>query len=127
MTIAAAQYDKFKEQIVTGERVFAFTDARDLLVYPIEGSETVPFWSSCERLETIQQRLPKYRKWEITEMSFTDFWRRLDKLEREKIQVGTNWSGARLLGYNVPIAELRVGLLYWIDKLGKRHLLDAAV
>jgi hypothetical protein len=127
MTIAAAQYDKFKEQIVTGERVFAFTDAGDLLVYPIEGSETVPFWSSRERLETIQQRLPKYRKWEITEMSFTDFWRRLDKLEREKIQVGTNWSGARLLGYNVPIAELRVGLLYWIDKLGKRHLLDAAV
>jgi hypothetical protein len=35
-----------------------------------------------------------------------------------------NWRGAQLTGYNVSVADLRAGLLYWIDRLGKRDLLD---
>ena len=45
MSFAAAQYDKFREQVVVEERAFTFTDAGQLLVYPVAG-ETVPFWSS---------------------------------------------------------------------------------
>ena len=126
MSIAGAQYDKFREQAVTEERVFTFTDGGELLVYPIETGETVPFWSSRARLESIQRRLPKYRQWQITELSFREFWRRLDQLDRENVQVGVNGSGARLTGYNVAVPDLRAGLTYWIDQLGKRSLLEAA-
>lgn len=124
MSTAGAQYDKFREQCVTDERVFTFTDAGELLVYPVSSGDTVPFWSSRSRLEAIQKRLPKYRQWQITELSLADFWQRLDQLEREGVQVGVNWSGAQLTGYNVRVADLRAGLVYWIDRLGKRHLLD---
>ena len=127
MSVAAAQYDKFKEQVVNEGRVFTFTDNGELLVYPARGGETVPFWSSRSRLETIQRRLPKYRQWQIAELSFQQFWQRLAQLERENVQVGANWSGANLTGYNVPIAQLREGLLYYIDKYSKHHLLDAAI
>lgn len=123
MSTAAAQYDKFREQVVVEERVFTFTDGGELLVYPVRTGETVPFWSSRTRLETIQRRLPKYRQWQITEISLGEFWRRLDQLERERVQVGMNWSGDNLTGYNVAVADLRTGLQYWMDRLGKVHLI----
>lgn len=124
MTISSAQYDKFREQCVADERVFTFTDGGELLVYPVETGETVPFWSSRSRLEAIQRRLKKYQKWQITEFHFVEFWSRLDQLEREGIQIGVNWSGPKLVGYNVSVPDLRAGLLYWIGRLGKGNLLD---
>ena len=125
MSFAAAQYEKFMEQAVTEERVFTFTDGGELLVYPARTGETVPFWSSRSRLETVQHRLPKYGQWQITEMSLSEFWRRLDQLEREGVQVGVNWSGERLAGYNIPVPDLREALAYWVGKLGKDHLIEA--
>jgi hypothetical protein len=125
MSFAAAQYDKFREQVVVEERAFTFTDGGQLLVYPVAG-ETIPFWSSRSRLETIQERLPKYRQWQIAELPFGEFWRRLAQLEREHVQVGVNWSGQDLSGYNVSAKDLRAGIEFWIDRLGKRRLLEAA-
>jgi uncharacterized protein DUF2750 len=126
MSIAAAQYDKFKEQVVNEGRAYTFTDNGELLVYPVHSGETVPFWSSRSRLETIQKRLPKYRQWQITQLTFAEFWERLAQLERENVQIGANWSGAQLMGYNVAAADLRAGLLFYINKYSKHHLLDAA-
>ena len=117
MSTSAAQYDKFREQVVREGRAFTFTDGGHLLVYPVSSGETVPFWSSRSRLESIQQRLPKYRRFEITELSLEEFWRRLEGLERDGIQVGVNWSGKQLTGYNVRAADLRAGLQYWLDRL----------
>jgi len=124
MSFSSAQYDKFCEQTVTEWRAFTFSDDGELLVYRVSSGETVPFWSSRSRLETIQRRLPKYGQWQITELSFQEFWRRLNQLEGEGVQVGANWSGQELTGYNVPVAEFRKALEYWIDRLGKRALLD---
>jgi hypothetical protein len=126
MSTSGAQYDKFREQVVTEERAFSFTDGGELLVYPIQAGETVPFWSSRSRLETIQKRLPKNRQWQITEFSLAEFWRRLDQLEREGVQVGVNWSGTQLTGHNVSVRDLRAGLKYWIDQLGEGKLLEEA-
>ena len=126
MSTSAAQYDRFREQAVVEERVFTFTAAGQLLVYSVARGETVPFWSSRSRLESIQKRLPKYRQWQITELPLGEFWHRLNKLERERVQVGVNWSGEQLTGYNVSVADLRAGLEYWIDRLGKRRLIEAA-
>jgi hypothetical protein len=61
MSVSSAQYDKFREQVVTEERAFTFTDGGRLLVYPVRSGETVPSWSNRSRLETVQERVPKYR------------------------------------------------------------------
>lgn len=126
MSVSGAQYDKFREQVVTDERAFTFTDSGQLLVYPVASGDTVPFWSSRSRLEAIQKRLPRYRQWQIAELSLAEFWRRLDGLEREGVQVGVNWSGPQLTGYNVSVRDLRAGLQYWIDRQGKGKLTEAA-
>jgi hypothetical protein len=126
MSIASAQYDKFKEEVVNNGRAFTFTVNDELPVYPVASGETVPFWSSRSRLELIQKRVPKYRQWLITELTFADFWKRLDQLDRENIHVGVNWSGARLAGYNVPVSNLKEGLRFYIEKYAKHHLIDAA-
>jgi len=126
MSIAAPQYDKFREQVVADERAFTFTDRGELLVYPVRAGETVPFWSSRSRLETIQRRLPKYQQWQITEFTLQEFWRRLDQLEREGIQVGVNWSGAKLTGYNVSVQSLKAALRHSVETLGKHRLLEGA-
>src|SRR6478672_11072461 len=125
MSIAAAQYDKFREQVVADERAFSFTDGGELLVYPV-ARETVPFWSSRSRLETIQERLPKYQQLQISEFSLLEFWRLLERLERQDISVGVNWSGAKLVGYNVSAQSLRASLRHVIEREGKSHLLQAA-
>jgi len=78
MSIAAPQYDKFREQVATEERVFTFTDDGDFLVYPARGGDTVPFWSSRARLLTIQKRMPKYQAYTVTELSLADFFRQLE-------------------------------------------------
>lgn len=126
MSIAAAQYDQFQAQVADGERVFTFTDDGELLVYPVRSGETVPFWSSRSRLERIQHQFPKYRQWEITELALAEFWSRLDQLEREQLQVGINWSGKNLTGYNVSAAALRSALRHAVVRAGKGHLLDRA-
>jgi hypothetical protein len=123
MSVSAAQSDKFKEQVVTEERAFTVRDDGQLLVYRVGSGEAVPFWSSRSRVETIQKRFPKYRRWQISELSLADFWRCLHNLERDGIHVGVNWSGQQLTGFDVSVAELRAGLGYWLDKLDKRKLL----
>jgi hypothetical protein len=126
MSIASAQYDKFREQVVTDERVFTFTTGDgDVLVHPSRSGETVPFWSSRSRLEATQKRLPKYREFEITELSLAQFWVLLRDFEKEGLKIGVNWSGEGLMGFNVPVTDLRMGLESWIDRLGKRKIIEA--
>src|SRR5688500_12415779 len=118
MGFSSLQYDTFREQVVREGKAYTFTDEEDLLIYRTATGETVPFWSSRSRVETVQKRFPKYRQWQIAEIEFRDFWRHLDQLEREGIQVGVNWSGKQLEGYSVPVADLREALRYWIGRLG---------
>ena len=104
------QYDKFCTEVVQKRRVFTFTEDGELLVYPVHGNEVVPFWSSQARLEKIALAHPKYAKFELSEYSHTQFEQYLCQLESEGILVGVNWSGARLVGYNVPVNDLRASM-----------------
>lgn len=116
MTIAAAQYAKFKEEIVNEGYVYTFTENRNFLVFPVNRHEVIPFWSSRKRLEKIQEEHPKYQKYEISQMDFEMFYNWLPQLAQDKIHIGVNWSGAKLLGYDVPAADLKEGLDYWVEK-----------
>lgn len=118
MTIAAAQASKFYEQVVRDDRVFTFLDADNFLVFPVGEIEVVPFWSSRSRLVAIQKDHEKYRGFEIEEMPFSGFWNKtLPQLAEEGIHVGVNWSGPRLVGYNLAIDDVRKNIDYWRRKL----------
>ena len=85
-------------------------------VYPVDGREVIPFWSSRRRIEAIQKSFPKYQGYEITEMSLADFLQWLPRLTEEGIHIGTNWSGKRLVGYDVSVQDLLAGLEFWINR-----------
>jgi hypothetical protein len=116
VTLAAAHYDKFKEQIVAEGVVFTFVESYEYLVLQVDGHEVIPFWSSRSRMEKVQAEHPKYRGFDIKEMHLTEFVDWLPKLGEGGIRIGTNWSGKRLTGYDVEAKDLLAGLQYWIDK-----------
>jgi Protein of unknown function (DUF2750) len=117
MSVAAMQARKFYEQAVTGGRVFTFSAEGNLLVYPVGENEVVPFWSSRSRLLAIQKSHPKYRAYRLDETLLPEFCDEiLITLEAQRVLVGVNWSGPRLTGYNLPVADLRRNLDYWIAR-----------
>jgi hypothetical protein len=119
MSVAAMQAARFYEQVVADGVVYSFSSEGSFLVYPVGGQEVVPFWSSRSRLETITKNLPKYRAFQFDEIPFQAFSREvLPRLEAEGLLVGINWSGPRLVGYNVPVADVRRNLDSWIAKRG---------
>lgn len=116
MTVAAAHYDKFKEQAVEDGRVFTFTADGDYLIFPVGRHEVIPFWSSRSRMEKVQAEHPKYLQYQIKEMALAEFVDWLPNLASDGVRVGTNWSGKRLTGYDVETSDLLAGLRYWLGK-----------
>jgi hypothetical protein len=120
MTVAAAQASKFYEQVALEGKVFTFMEDESFLVFPMKGTEVVPFWSSRTRLDKIQKMHPKYKAYVVSELSLLEFLTKtLQQLEEENINVGVNWSGSRLVGYDISVNELRTNIAYWQSKHGE--------
>ncbi|MCY3022231.1 MAG: DUF2750 domain-containing protein [Planctomycetota bacterium] len=118
MSIAAAQAAKFYEQVAREGKVFTFQDELGHLVFRGTEGDAVPFWSSRSRLETIQKRIPRYRKFRIVEEALAHFLdETMSMLARENVHVGVNWSGATLKGYDISVDDLRRNIGYWIERL----------
>lgn len=108
---------KFYEQVTACEKVFSVEDGGSFLVFKIGAREVVPFWSSKSRVVSVLKKNPKYAKWTLNEEPLENFIdRTLAQLEKEKISVGVNWSGTRLVGYDISASELKRTLEYWTKK-----------
>ena len=116
MSIAAAAYARFREQVVEEGRAFTLLDDGNYLVFPVSGQEVIPFWSSRSRVEKVQQMHANLRAFAITQLSLAEFLELLPKLEADRVRVGANWSGKRLTGYDVEVRDVQAGLQYWLDK-----------
>jgi hypothetical protein len=117
MSIAAAQANKFYEQVVRDGGVFTLESPQGFLVFPIRDIEVIPFWSSRSRVEKIQSTMPEYAHYAIHEKPFTELYEQtLPWLEERRIHIGVNWSGTRLSGYDVSVSDLRASLGYWMEK-----------
>ena len=115
MSTAAIQYDNFKKQVAEKGKVFSFTNDGEYLAYPVRDHEVIPFWSSRRRAEFVQNLHPEYQRYEITEMCLDEFIKWLPQLAEEGIHIGTNWSGERLVGYDVATQELQMGIESWLN------------
>jgi hypothetical protein len=116
MSVAAAQYDKFKRQVASEKVVWTFTEAGDYLVFPVREGEAVPFWSSQSRLQLVCKHHSKYSRYQQVSLSLTEFLALLERLRGGNISVGVNWSGERLIGYDVSVESLLTGLRHYIDR-----------
>jgi hypothetical protein len=106
VSVAAAQYSKFKEQVVKEGKVFTVLEQGHPLIFRVHDHEAMPFWSSCSRLEKIQQAHPKYQNYQIAGYRFEQFLQWLPHLAKDDIHIGVNWSGPKLVGYDIPAQDL---------------------
>ncbi|MDB5335075.1 MAG: hypothetical protein JWN70_694 [Planctomycetaceae bacterium] len=117
MAIAAAQAQKFYEQVTAERRVFTFLNDDSFLVFKVGSLEVVPFWSSATRLDSIMKTHPKYREYTTDESTLEHFLATtLPLLHQEKINIGVNWSGTRLTGYDISASDLQKNLNYWLSQ-----------
>jgi len=120
MTQAASQASAFYEEVASSRRVFTVLDSGSFLVFRVREIEVVPFWSSQARVQRVQRNHAKYRAFECDESDLERFLgTTLPDLENEAVHVGVNWSGRKLTGYDVAVADLRNNLAYWLDKLAR--------
>jgi hypothetical protein len=117
MSVAAAQASAFYEQVVAAGSVFTFVEDGSYLVFPVNGKDVVPFWSSRSRIETVQRAHPRYAAYAISEESLKQFLEKtLDQLEEENINVGVNWSGERSTGYDISAADVKRNICHHQSK-----------
>ena len=124
MSIATVHANAFYEQAVRDGSVFTVLEDDSFLIFPVrdkEDKEVVPFWSSQSRVEKMQATHPKYAQYAISKIPLAEFLEKtLAQFEEENINVGVNWSGKRLVGYDVSVADLRRNIAYRLGKIGGR-------
>lgn len=120
MSAASLLYNQFKQEVVQEGKVYTFTKSGEYLVHPVEKREAIPFWSSRVRMEKTQKSSRKYQDYKISEMSLEEFLNWLPDLETEGIQIGANWSGTPLTGYDVSVSNLVAGLKHLMSRQQKR-------
>ena len=120
MSQAASQARAFYEEVASGGSAFTVLDHGNFLVFPVRGVEVVPFWSSRARVVRVQKDHAKYRAFDCDEIELDALLARtLPDLAREGIHIGVNWSGVRLTGYDVSVADVLKNLAYWQTRLAK--------
>jgi len=91
-------------------------DDGGFLVFPIHGKEVVPFWSSRSRLEKVATEHPKYATYQPEQLPLEEFLQKtLALFEEENIQVGVNWAGARLSGYDISPQDMKINIAHWLS------------
>lgn len=117
MSISAFQYAQFVKQVLSSQKVFSFTEGNEYLVFQMGDKEVIPFWSSRTRLETIQKTHPKYQKYAIAEMDFKKFYEWLPELAEEKLFIGVNWIGNKLIAYDYDPRQLKQSLDFHAEQM----------
>lgn len=119
MSTAALQADAFYTDVVEHGAVFTLLEDEGFPVLRIDGSEVIPFWSSRVRAERVRKEHPKYERYEVDEITLSDFLAKtLQLLEAENIRVGVNWSGPRLTGYDLSAIEVRSNINHRAQQKG---------
>jgi DNA invertase Pin-like site-specific DNA recombinase len=102
LEIALTAMMSFYSEIAEQQIVWAIRDKDGFPTSTVNGKRAMPFWSSKERAEAVIKESPRYagsEPYAITWANFREMW--LVGMERDGIQVGINWTGAKAVGYDL--------------------------
>ena len=91
----------FYTEITEQQIVWTIRDAGGFPTSTVNGKPAMPFWSTKERAEAVIKQSAQYKDFEphkITLANFQKSW--LVGMERDGINVGLNWTGAKAMGYD---------------------------
>jgi len=112
MTTSGAQADAFFREVIDEGAVWAIRDEQGFPA-PVgtDGRRAMPFWSLRSRAEAVIASADAYRTF-VPDRIALMAWRRewLPGLSRDGLDVGLNWSGDRVTGYDVPADSVEARL-----------------
>ena len=109
MSQAASQAWAFYRDVAKNRKVWTIRDAGGFPAPKAsDGSRAQPFWSSLSRVQRIIKTAPAYTGFQPHEISWEDFCAKwVPGLSKDSIKVGVNWSGAKVIGYDIEAEKLR--------------------
>jgi len=115
MSQSASQSAIFYRDVKLSRKVWTI---RDIEGFPApmnsEGKRAMPFWSSKSRAEIIIKSISAYNGFEPVELSLNDFYKKwLPGLIKDELLVGVNWSGNKVIGYDLNPENI----IDWLDKI----------
>lgn len=108
MTVSAVHMSAFFREVLREDAVWTVRDAGG---FPApeghHGNRSQPFWSLETRAQHIIDTVPAYAGMETVRISLADFRTRwLPGLQTDGIDVGLNWSGRSVTGYDLQAADV---------------------
>ena len=103
MSQSGSQASVFYREVAANRIVWTIRDAEGF-PQPLnsEGRRAQPCWSSRARVEKIIASVPAYAAFSPVEVELTVFLHRwIPGLTKDGVLVGVNWSGERVVGYDV--------------------------
>ncbi|MCW7471847.1 DUF2750 domain-containing protein [Leptospira kanakyensis] len=118
MSISSIHYHKFYQETLKNSKVWTIKDKKGFPA-PLnkDGSRSMPFWSSKERVINLIGKADAYSKFEIFEMTLDDFLKNwVPGLIKDNLQIGINWSGKKATGYDINPKLLKNNLEILINE-----------
>ena len=109
MSQASSQAWAFYREVAKTRVVWAIRDDGGFpSPMSVSGQRAMPFWSSKSRAQRIIENAPAYAGFTPVEIGWSEFVERwIPGLEKDGLLAGVNWSGPRVLGYDLRPTELR--------------------
>ncbi|GGT22141.1 DUF2750 domain-containing protein [Nonomuraea spiralis] len=108
MSQSGAQAAAFFRDVVARRRLWTVQDGDGCPAPPTaRGRRSMPFWSSLAGVEKVIRTAPAYAAMEPREIGVDEWvgeW--LPGLERDGLLVGVNWSGRRVVGWDLEVEHV---------------------
>lgn len=108
MSHSAAQWNAFIKEVIEHRKVWTIKDEGGIPTSTnIDGETSMPFWSLKSRAEKIIENVPTYRGFQAFDIDFDEFlnsW--LKGLEKDRLNLGVNWSGKLATGFDMKPREV---------------------
>lgn len=109
---SASQAAAFYRDVAKSKVVFTVQDDGGVPA-PLtkSGRRSLPLWSSRSRVERIIKTAPAYRSFRVLEVEWAAFvsdW--MPGIKSSGTLVGVNWSGSRVIGYDMEPEDLVLGV-----------------
>ena len=103
--------DEFVTTVVEQGVAFTFQTGENYPIFPMHGTEVMPFWSTRAMASKVQSDHAEYAEFRIARVDFEQFYHAvLPEMAEQGVLIGLNWSGRELIGFDQSAEDLMAAL-----------------
>lgn len=121
MSLSSLNWDAFAREVVINQKVWTVRDEKGFIAPSnADNVRAMPFWSTRNRIDNVIKNAPNYSHFEIHEISLGEFKERwLKGMQTDNLLVGVNWSGRRVIGFDIEPGTVLERINYEENKLNE--------